>query len=87
MRWRAKSFMRRTFSGVVETDGAYFGGYVADRVLGYQRSILIGAVFMAAGQARRIELAGASRQVGLDQDRIFFLGRNKRRVGRLGDEV
>ena len=29
--------------------GALFGGYVADRVLGYQRSILIGAVFMSAG--------------------------------------
>jgi POT family proton-dependent oligopeptide transporter len=29
--------------------GALFGGYVADRVLGYQRSILVGAVFMAAG--------------------------------------
>jgi len=29
--------------------GAIFGGYVADRVIGYQRSILIGAVFMAAG--------------------------------------
>ncbi|CDG82799.1 amino acid/peptide transporter family protein [Janthinobacterium agaricidamnosum NBRC 102515 = DSM 9628] len=29
--------------------GALFGGYVADRVIGYQRSILIGAVFMAAG--------------------------------------
>lgn len=28
---------------------ALFGGYVADRVLGYQRSILIGASFMAAG--------------------------------------
>eukprot|EP01032_Pedospumella_encystans_P032454 gene32454-36637_t len=28
---------------------ALFGGYVADRVLGYQRSILVGAVFMAAG--------------------------------------
>ncbi|MDR7049232.1 POT family proton-dependent oligopeptide transporter [Duganella sp. 3397] len=28
---------------------ALFGGYVADRVLGYQRSILIGAAFMAAG--------------------------------------
>jgi POT family proton-dependent oligopeptide transporter len=28
---------------------AIFGGYVADRVLGYQRSILVGAVFMAAG--------------------------------------
>ncbi|MES2161528.1 MAG: oligopeptide:H+ symporter [Pseudomonadota bacterium] len=28
---------------------ALFGGYVADRVLGYQRSILVGATFMAAG--------------------------------------
>jgi POT family proton-dependent oligopeptide transporter len=29
--------------------GAIFGGYVADRIIGYQRSILVGAVFMAAG--------------------------------------
>ena len=29
--------------------GALFGGFVADRVLGYQRSILVGAAFMAAG--------------------------------------
>ena len=29
--------------------GAVLGGYVADRVIGYQRSILVGAVFMAAG--------------------------------------
>ncbi|MEO7493734.1 MAG: oligopeptide:H+ symporter [Massilia sp.] len=29
--------------------GAVFGGYVADKVIGYQRSIMIGAVFMAAG--------------------------------------
>ncbi|HRO62323.1 oligopeptide:H+ symporter [Thermomonas sp.] len=28
---------------------ALFGGYVADKVIGYQRSILIGAVVMAAG--------------------------------------
>jgi len=28
---------------------AIFGGYVADRVLGYQRSILLGAVIMSAG--------------------------------------
>jgi POT family proton-dependent oligopeptide transporter len=28
---------------------AIFGGYVADRVLGYQRSILVGAVVMAVG--------------------------------------
>src|SRR5688572_32255650 len=29
--------------------GAIFGGYVADKFLGYQRSILVGAVIMAAG--------------------------------------
>ena len=29
--------------------GAVFGGYVADKVIGYQRSILIGAAFMAVG--------------------------------------
>jgi proton-dependent oligopeptide transporter, POT family len=29
--------------------GAIFGGYIADRVIGYQRSILLGAVVMAAG--------------------------------------
>jgi POT family proton-dependent oligopeptide transporter len=29
--------------------GAIFGGYVADKVLGYQRSILLGAVIMAIG--------------------------------------
>jgi POT family proton-dependent oligopeptide transporter len=29
--------------------GALFGGYIADRVIGYQRSILLGAIFMAAG--------------------------------------
>ncbi|HEX5663637.1 MAG TPA: oligopeptide:H+ symporter, partial [Xanthomonadaceae bacterium] len=28
---------------------AIFGGYVADKVIGYQRSILLGAVIMAAG--------------------------------------
>src|SRR5688500_1953975 len=28
---------------------AIFGGYVADRVIGYQRSILLGAVIMSAG--------------------------------------
>lgn len=28
---------------------AIFGGYVADKILGYQRSILLGAVIMAAG--------------------------------------
>jgi proton-dependent oligopeptide transporter, POT family len=29
--------------------GAIFGGYIADKVIGYQRSILTGALFMSAG--------------------------------------
>jgi POT family proton-dependent oligopeptide transporter len=29
--------------------GAVFGGYIADRVIGYQRSILVGAAFMVLG--------------------------------------
>jgi POT family proton-dependent oligopeptide transporter len=29
--------------------GAVFGGYIADRVIGYQRSILVGAAFMVVG--------------------------------------
>jgi POT family proton-dependent oligopeptide transporter len=29
--------------------GAIFGGYIADKILGYQRSILLGAMIMAAG--------------------------------------
>jgi len=29
--------------------GAIFGGYIADKVIGYQRSILTGAAFMSAG--------------------------------------
>ena len=29
--------------------GAIFGGYVADKLIGFQRSILLGAVFMSAG--------------------------------------
>src|SRR5690606_25009949 len=29
--------------------GAILGGYVADKYIGYQRSILVGAIFMAAG--------------------------------------
>src|SRR3954471_7132404 len=29
--------------------GAIFGGYVADKIIGYQRSTLLGAVIMACG--------------------------------------
>ncbi|TWI14320.1 peptide MFS transporter [Aerolutibacter ruishenii] len=44
--------------------GAIFGGYVADRVIGYQRSILLGAVFMAAGLF----------MISLPSQQIFNLG-------------
>ncbi len=44
--------------------GAIFGGYVADRVIGYQRSILVGAVFMAAGLF----------MISLPSQQIFNLG-------------
>jgi POT family proton-dependent oligopeptide transporter len=43
---------------------AIFGGYVADRVLGYQRSILLGAVIMATGLF----------MVSLPNEQIFKLG-------------
>lgn len=43
---------------------AIFGGYVADRVLGYQRSILTGAIIMAAGLF----------MISLPQEHIFKLG-------------
>jgi POT family proton-dependent oligopeptide transporter len=45
---------------------AIFGGYVADRIIGYQRSILLGAVVMAAGlfmitvENQQVFLAGLS---------------------------
>ena len=43
---------------------AVFGGYVADKILGYQRSILLGAVVMAAGLF----------MVMVPQHEIFMLG-------------
>jgi POT family proton-dependent oligopeptide transporter len=43
---------------------AVFGGYVADKVLGYQRSILVGAVVMAAGLF----------MIMLPNQQIFLLG-------------
>src|SRR5918993_122581 len=44
IRWALVLYIVAQFYG-----GAIFGGYVADRILGYQRSILLGAVIMAAG--------------------------------------
>ncbi|WP_057916824.1 peptide MFS transporter [Lysobacter antibioticus] len=43
---------------------AIFGGYIADRVLGYQRSILLGAVIMATGLFL----------IAIPNDQIFKLG-------------
>jgi POT family proton-dependent oligopeptide transporter len=43
---------------------AIFGGYVADRIIGYQRSILVGAVIMAAGLF----------MISLPSETIFKLG-------------
>ncbi|MBO9664596.1 oligopeptide:H+ symporter [Dokdonella sp.] len=43
---------------------AIFGGYIADRVLGYQRSILLGAVVMSAGLF----------MISLPEPHIFELG-------------
>ncbi len=43
---------------------AIFGGYVADRVIGYQRSILVGAVVMAAGLF----------MIAMPDERVFKLG-------------
>ena len=55
--------------------GAVFGGYVADRVIGYQRSILIGATFMAAGL-----FAIADSRPGHLQDRPGHHHRRQRHV-------
>lgn len=43
---------------------AIFGGYVADRILGYQRSILLGAIIMATGLF----------MVSMPNEQIFKLG-------------
>ncbi|MES2318439.1 MAG: oligopeptide:H+ symporter [Pseudomonadota bacterium] len=45
---KAASFTYGSYLALVYA-GAVFGGYVADKVIGYQRSILVGAIFMAAG--------------------------------------
>ena len=43
---------------------AIFGGYVADRIIGYQRSILLGAVIMSAGLF----------MIAVPDPKIFLLG-------------
>ena len=61
---------------------AIFGGYVADRVLGYQRSILTGAVIMAAGLFKPNISTMVGKLYGLKDERrdsgftIFYMGIN-----------
>ena len=45
---------------------AVFGGYVADKIIGYQRSILLGASVMAAGLFM-IMMNGRARMIGQQQ--------------------
>ena len=45
--------------------GAIFGGYVADKLIGFQRSILLGAVFMSAGRFLRALPSEAMFKLGL----------------------
>ncbi len=49
-----------------------FGGAIADRVLGYRRSIILGGLFMAAGEFMLMTPAGT--HLGFDQKQFFFFG-------------
>ncbi|WP_109125240.1 oligopeptide:H+ symporter [Dyella sp. C11] len=61
-----QGFASRTYGAYLALvyAAAVFGGYVADRIIGYQRSILVGAVVMAAGLF----------MIMLPDERIFLLG-------------
>ncbi|ULU25248.1 peptide MFS transporter [Dyella terrae] len=61
-----QGFASRTYGAYLALvyAAAVFGGYVADRVLGYQRSILVGAVVMSAGLF----------MIMLPNEQIFLLG-------------
>jgi len=61
-----QGFASRTYGAYLALvyAAAVFGGYVADRVLGYQRSILVGAVVMSAGLF----------MIMLPDEKIFLLG-------------
>ncbi|MCY3001996.1 MAG: peptide MFS transporter [Planctomycetota bacterium] len=49
-----------------------FGGSIADRVLGYRRSIVMGGLFMAAGEFMLMVPQGS--YMGFDQKQVFFFG-------------
>jgi len=61
-----QGFASRTYGAYLALvyAAAVFGGYVADRIIGYQRSILVGAVVMSAGLF----------MIMLPDERIFLLG-------------
>ena len=49
-----------------------FGGSIADRVLGYRRTIVLGGLFMAAGEFMLMVPEGS--YGGFDQRQLFFFG-------------
>lgn len=49
-----------------------FGGSIADRLLGYRRSIVMGGLFMAAGEFLLMVEPGS--HFGFDQKQLFFFG-------------
>ena len=61
-----QAFASRTYGAYLALvyAAAVFGGYVADKVIGYQRSILVGAVVMSAGLF----------MIMLPNEQIFLLG-------------
>jgi POT family proton-dependent oligopeptide transporter len=61
-----QGFASRTYGAYLALvyAAAVFGGYVADRVIGYQRSILVGAAVMAAGLF----------MIMLPNEQVFLLG-------------
>ena len=49
-----------------------FGGTIADRILGYRRTIILGGLFMAAGEFMLMVPAGE--HLGFPQRQVFFFG-------------
>ncbi len=56
-----------------------FGGSIADRILGYRRTIVLGGLFMAAGEFMLMVPEG--NYFGFDQKQLFFFGLSTLIVG------